>query len=208
MVLWQVLLPFMIYCRQALSRALGQKSMKLKKHLKTTSELMAMAQNVRLLALDVDGILSDGKIIYDAQGVETKAFYVQDGVGIKAVQRYGIEVAIITGRFSPMVQKRADELGIKHIIQGRDDKKTALTELIQTLGLDLLECAYMGDDLPDIKALQSVALAVTVPNAHDEVKKQVDMITTNFGGSGAVREVCDLLLQSQGVYQSWLQSYV
>ncbi len=171
-------------------------------------DLIKKTANIKLLALDVDGILSDGKIIYDANGVETKAFYVQDGVGIKALQQYGIEVAIITGRNSPMVAKRAGELGIKHIIQGRDDKVVGLTEIANTLGLSLEQCAYMGDDLPDIKALQSAGFSASVPNAHSEVVSRVDMVTTRTGGNGAVREVCDLILKGHGVYEAFIGGYV
>lgn len=171
-------------------------------------DLLNKAKNIKLLALDVDGILSDGKIIYDANGTETKAFYVQDGVGIKALQKFGIEVAIITGRNSPMVAKRADELGIQHIIQGRDDKVVALTELSEMLNISLEQCAYMGDDLPDIRALQVAGFSASVPNAHSEVIKHVDMVTTRYGGSGAVREVADIILKGHGVYHEFIQAYV
>ncbi|MBS9779513.1 MAG: HAD hydrolase family protein [Moraxellaceae bacterium] len=171
-------------------------------------KVLDKATKIKLLALDVDGILSDGKIIYDANGIETKAFYVQDGVGIKALQNNAIQVAIITGRTSPMVAKRAEELGIKHIIQGRDDKGIALQELADSLNLQLAECAYMGDDLPDIKALQIAGLAVTVPNAHNEVKQRADFITKKSGGNGAVREVCDMILQEKGLYQAFIEKYI
>lgn len=171
-------------------------------------DILSKAQNVKLLALDVDGILSDGKIIYDANNVETKAFYVQDGVGIKALQKYGIEVAIITGRNSPMVSKRASELGITHIIQGRDDKVVALAELCETLNLSFDECAYMGDDLPDIKALQVVKFGASVPNGHPEVIKRVDMVTVRTGGNGAVREIADFILKARGYYDEFLAHYI
>ncbi|PIE47034.1 MAG: HAD family hydrolase [Gammaproteobacteria bacterium] len=171
-------------------------------------DLIKKAKNVKLLALDVDGILSDGKIIYDVNGVETKTFYVQDGVGIKALQDNGVIVAIITGRTSPMVAKRAQELNIKYIVQGRDDKITALTELIEDLDLSFADCAYMGDDLPDIKALQAVGFSASVPNAHQEVVKYVDMVTTRCGGYGAVREVADTILKGIGKYDAFICQYV
>jgi len=174
---------------------------------KIMQDLIKKAGQVKLLALDVDGILADGQIIYDANGVETKAFFVQDGVGIKALAKYGILTAIITGRDSPMVQKRATELGIDFIIQGRDDKCVALKELLSTLDLSLADCAYMGDDLPDIKAMQSVGFAPTVPNAHQEVIKRCDMVTTKAGGFGAVREVCDLILKGHGHYQDFIAQF-
>lgn len=171
-------------------------------------DLIKKAGNVKLLALDVDGILADGQIIYDANGVETKAFFVQDGLGIKALATFGIATAIITGRDSPMVKKRAAELGIDFVIQGRDDKLTALKELLASLDLTLANCAYMGDDLPDIKAMQSVGFAPTVPNAHQEVINRCDMVTTKAGGFGAVREVCDLILKGHGHYQAFISQFV
>ncbi len=174
-------------------------------------DLIKKAGQVKLLVLDVDGILSNGQIIYDANGIETKAFSVQDGVGIKSLARYGILTAIITGRSSPMVDKRATEIGIDYVVQGRDDKLVALTELLasldKALNISAADCAYMGDDLPDIKALQTVGFAATVPNAHSEVINRCDMITTRAGGYGAVREVCDLILKGHGHYQDFIAHY-
>lgn len=170
-------------------------------------DLIKKAGKVKLLALDVDGILADGQIIYDSSGVETKAFFVQDGVGIKALADFGILTAIITGRNSPMVKKRAEELGIDFVVQGRDDKFVALKELLATLDLTLADCAYMGDDLPDIKAMQSVGFAPTVPNAHQEVINRCDMVTTKAGGFGAVREVCDLILKGHGHYDEFVARF-
>lgn len=174
-------------------------------------DLIKKAGRVKLLVLDVDGILSNGQIIYDANGVETKAFSVQDGVGIKSLSRYGILTAIITGRSSPMVDKRATEMGINHVVQGRDDKLVALNELLSsldpTLNITAADCAYMGDDLPDIKALQTVGFAATVPNAHSEVIQRSHMVTTRAGGAGAVREVCDLILKGHGHYQDFIAHY-
>lgn len=172
-----------------------------------SKQLLTKMQHIRLIALDVDGILSDGKIIYDANGVETKAFYVQDGVGIKALQKYGVTVAIITGRNSPMVSKRAAELDIQHIVQGRDDKGVALSQLAQQLDIPLNACAYMGDDLPDISALKLVGFAASVPNAHDAVKPYADYISSRQGGYGAVREVADMILQAIGCYDAMLAEY-
>jgi 3-deoxy-D-manno-octulosonate 8-phosphate phosphatase (KDO 8-P phosphatase) len=174
-------------------------------------DLIKKAGQVKLLVMDVDGILSNGQIIYDANGIETKAFAVQDGVGIKSLARYGILTAIITGRHSAMVNKRAAELGINYVVQGRDDKLMALNELLSTLDITLnitaADCAYMGDDLPDIKAMQTVGFAPTVPNAHAEVINRSDMVTTRAGGMGAVREVCDLILKGHGYYQDFIAQY-
>ena len=174
-------------------------------------DLIKKAGQVRLLVMDVDGILSNGQIIYDANGVETKAFSVHDGLGIKSLARYGILTAIITGRSSPMVNQRATELGIDYVIQGRADKQLALTELLATLdpalNITVQDCAYMGDDLPDIKAMQTVGFAATVPNAHSEVINRSDMVTTRAGGCGAVREVCDLILKGHGHYKDFIAHY-
>lgn len=175
-------------------------------------DLIKKAGQVKMLVLDVDGILSNGQIIYDSNGIETKAFSVQDGVGIKALAQYGILTAIITGRSSPMVDKRAHEIGINYVVQGRDDKLIALKELLKmvdsTLNITTADCAYMGDDLPDIKAMQTVGFAATVPNAHSEVINRSDMVTTRAGGYGAVREICDLILKGHGHYQDYLAHYV
>lgn len=170
--------------------------------------LLTKAKNVKLLIMDVDGVLSDGKIIYDANTVETKGFNVQDGFGIQRIHQAGIQTAIITGRTSDIVTHRAKELKITHLVQGREDKLTALNELLANIGISLAECAYIGDDWPDIKALQSVGFAVAVANANGEVIKRVDMVTTRSGGEGAVRELCDLLLKATGHYEDILASYV
>lgn len=165
------------------------------------------AKNIKLFVMDVDGVLSDGKIIYNSHDVETKAFYVQDGVGLKALQSFGIELAIITGRSSPMVERRAYELGIRHLIQGRDDKFTALTSLAEALGFDLNQCAYMGDDLPDLKAVREAGLGISVPNGCFETQSVADIVTTKSGGDGAVREVCELILRAQGHYDAFVAKF-
>lgn len=174
-------------------------------------DLIKKAGRIKMLVMDVDGILSNGQIIYDANGVETKAFSVQDGVGVKSLARFGILTAIITGRSSPMVDQRAREIGVDYVVQGRDDKLIALGELLASLdpalNISAAECAYMGDDLPDIKALQTVGFAATVPNAHSEVINRCDMVTTRAGGYGAVREVCDLILKGHGHYQAFIAHY-
>lgn len=174
----------------------------------TALTLYQKAQKIKLLALDVDGVLSDGRIFYNAQHVETKTFYVQDGVGLKALASSGIILAIITGRVSPMVQRRADELGIHHVIQGREDKFLALSELAQMLGLKLDECAYMGDDLPDLKAIREAGVGISVPNGCDETRQMADFITTRRGGNGAVREACEMILKSQGKYDAMIAKYL
>lgn len=171
-------------------------------------DLIKAAGKVKILILDVDGILTNGHIIYDANGVETKQFSVKDGMGIKALRKIGIKTAIITARTSPMVEKRAAELGIDYVVQGRSDKLAAMQELLIDLPYNLADCAYMGDDLTDLKALQSVGFAASVPNAHHEVISRVMMVTTQQGGNGAVREVCDLILKGHGKYNDYLSDYL
>lgn len=171
-------------------------------------KIIQKAAKIRMLAMDVDGVLSDGQIIYDTNHVETKAFYVQDGVGLQALKEGGIVLAIITGRTSPMVERRACELGIHHVIQGRDDKFTALTKLASDLNLSMDECAYMGDDLPDLKAIDRAGLGISVPNGATVVQQAADFVTTKAGGFGAVREVCELILQSQGKYDAFIKKFL
>lgn len=170
--------------------------------------LLKKASQIKMLVMDVDGVLSDGKIIYDANGVETKNFHVQDGFGIELLHKAGLKTAIITGRASPIVEKRAKELKITHFLQGRPDKLEALNEILAKLDISLAECAYIGDDWVDIKAIQSVGFAVAVANAHSEVIKRVDMVTTRKGGEGAVRELCDIILKARGDYETALADYI
>ena len=135
---------------------------------------MSQFKNLQLLALDVDGVLSDGRLYYTDQGEEFKSFNIRDGLGIKLLQRAGITVAIITGRTSAMVTRRAAELGIAHVVQGREDKLEALLDLCGNLKIDLSNVAYMGDDLPDRKAIMAVGLGATVADAASDVAAIAD----------------------------------
>lgn len=165
------------------------------------------ARGIRLLALDVDGIMTDGKLYFTASGDEMKGFNILDGLGIKQVMAAGIEVAVITGRRSPLTEKRMNDLGIPHLMQGREDKRVALKELTATLGVQPEHIAYMGDDLPDLPALLYSGLGITVPNGHWAVRQAADWCTSVSGGSGAVREACDMLLSANGKLDSTLQPY-
>ena len=155
-----------------------------------------MSQNtqITLLVLDVDGVMSDGKVTYTSDGAELKSFNIKDGVGIKRIQKAGIQTAIITGRVSPMVERRATELGIHHLIQGREDKLKALTELLISLSIELKDVAYMGDDLPDIEAIANAGIGACPADAAAAVLKQADWISSLKGGEGCVREFCDHIL--------------
>lgn len=160
-------------------------------------DLITKASQIRLLALDVDGVLTDGRLYFSAQGDELKAFHSLDGHGIKQLKKAGIEVAIITGRTSPLTARRAGDLGITLLQQGREDKAEALTELLAELDLPPEAAAYMGDDLPDLGAIQMAGLGASVPNGHWYVREHADYCTELNGGEGAVRELCDLILQAQ-----------
>ena len=157
------------------------------------------AESVELVVLDVDGVMTDGTLLYgNIDEPEIKAFNIKDGLGIKLLQRFDIQVAIITGRTSPAVERRALELGITTLIQGREDKRQALDELLITLQLPPSVAAYMGDDLPDLGALQVAGLATCPANAVEPVKACADWVAPLPGGHGAVRALCDFILQAQG----------
>jgi 3-deoxy-D-manno-octulosonate 8-phosphate phosphatase (KDO 8-P phosphatase) len=162
---------------------------------------------IRLLLLDVDGVMTDGRIIYDDRGGETKAFDVRDGHGLKMLQRAGIRVGIITGRQSPVVDRRASELGIELVYQGAKDKLLPFREILAKTGLTADAVAYVGDDLPDLPVLRRVGFAATVADAMAELKPHVHYITRAPGGRGAVREICDLLLQAGGHWESLTDRY-
>ena len=168
----------------------------------------AKASNIKMLILDVDGVMTDGKLYFAEDGVESKAFNILDGHGIKMLQKTGVEVAIVTGRKSEMVATRAGNLGISTLIQGREDKLTAVHEIIEAKNLTLEEVAYIGDDLPDLKAVRQVGLGISVPNGYSLVKQHADLITTANGGEGAVREVCDLIMAAQGNLTKALEPYL
>ncbi|MDN6179546.1 MAG: HAD hydrolase family protein [Halomonas subglaciescola] len=167
----------------------------------------ATLARTRLLALDVDGVLSDGRLYFQSDGSEIKAFHTQDGHGLKLLKRMGITVALITGRESPMVTQRAKALGIAHVYQGREDKLETLAQLCQTLDITLEQAAYCGDDLPDLAAIQRAGVGISVPNAPAYMRKHADWVTQRAGGHGAVREICDALLSAQGHWDNILQSY-
>ena len=164
----------------------------------TTTEAQQRAQAIRLLLLDVDGVLSDGGIVYDSDGRESKRFHIHDGLGIKLLQQYNIQVGIITGRVSPMVERRARELGIELLIQGREDKAAAMHEAIQQLSVTPDAVAYMGDDLPDLAAILQAGLGIAPANAVSIVRQHANLVTAATGGHGAVREAAEFILAAQG----------
>jgi 3-deoxy-D-manno-octulosonate 8-phosphate phosphatase (KDO 8-P phosphatase) len=162
---------------------------------------------IKLLLLDVDGVMTDGRIIYANGGEEAKAFDVKDGHGLKLIQRAGIQVGIITGRQSEIVARRAAELGIEIVYQGAKDKMQPFREILESLGLEPSEVAYVGDDVIDLPVMRQVGFSVTVADAVDDIKPYVDLVTSRPGGRGAVREVCDLLLKESGRWSSVTSRY-
>jgi 3-deoxy-D-manno-octulosonate 8-phosphate phosphatase (KDO 8-P phosphatase) len=159
--------------------------------------LLERARRVRLLVLDVDGVMTDGRLHITAHGEETKVFHVRDGSGLVAVQRAGIAVAIISGRSSAAVTRRAQELGIRSVQQGVADKRAALDALLQELQLGEDALACVGDDTPDVPMLERATLAVAVADAHPTARAVAHWVTPSAGGHGAVRDVCDLLLTAR-----------
>ncbi|MFK7865208.1 MAG: KdsC family phosphatase [Pseudohongiellaceae bacterium] len=163
------------------------------------------AQSIQLLLLDVDGVLTDGRLLFSNTGEELKAFSTLDGHGIKMLMQCGIEVGIITGRNSQLVENRARDLGIQILVQGREDKAVALDEILEGSSINKQSICYIGDDFPDLSVMRVVGLSVSVPNGHPDVISAACMTTTRHGGAGAVREVTDYLLQAKGLYNKFLE---
>ncbi|MBR9827223.1 MAG: HAD hydrolase family protein [Oceanospirillales bacterium] len=167
-------------------------------HLDSLSpQLRDALSGIRLAVFDVDGILTDGRLNFLADGREVKSFHTLDGLGIKLLQRCGIETAIITGRRSPQVEHRAEALGITYLRQGREDKLVALNELWAHSDHSAADTAYIGDDLPDLSAIRACAFGACVPNGHPLVRKDANWTSTAAGGKGAAREFCELILAAQ-----------
>lgn len=169
--------------------------------------MSAKLAKIKLLLLDVDGVMTDGRIIYDNDGGETKAFDVKDGHGLKLVQRAGIQVGIITGRESAIVARRAAELGIELLYQGVKNKRLPFNEILEKLDLTPEEVAYVGDDVVDLPVMRQVGFAATVADAMDDVKPFADLVTERAGGRGAVREICDFLLKESGRWSAVTRHY-
>lgn len=162
-----------------------------------SDDILARASNIKLLICDVDGVFSDGRIYLGNDGEELKAFHTRDGYGIKALRHAGIEVAVITGRTSAIVEQRMRSLTVPYIYQGQENKLAAFADLRQQLQLTPEQIAYIGDDLPDWAVMQHCGLSVAVKDAHPYLRQHADYITSMGGGFGAVRELCDLILISQ-----------
>jgi 3-deoxy-D-manno-octulosonate 8-phosphate phosphatase (KDO 8-P phosphatase) len=171
-------------------------------------ELADKIMAVKLVVFDVDGVLTDGRIIFSNSGEETKLFDVKDGHGIKILMRMGIDVAIITARESEVVRRRARDLGITHVFQGIKDKKKSLEELVKASGITPAEMAYMGDDIIDLPVLKRVAFSAAVADAVAEVIERVDYVAQRPGGRGAARELAELILKVQGKWDEVMKLYL
>ena len=167
-----------------------------------------IAESIEFIVLDVDGVMTDGTLFYgDENTTEVKSFNVKDGLGIKLLQRYGIEVAIITGRRSSALEQRASELGIETLVQGREDKGAALRELLDIRQIAAASVAYMGDDLPDLGAIRLAGLSACPSDAATKVLESVDWVAPHAGGRGAVRALADFILGAKGHLSDLYGSY-
>jgi 3-deoxy-D-manno-octulosonate 8-phosphate phosphatase (KDO 8-P phosphatase) len=162
-------------------------------------------KNIKLLLLDVDGVLTDGRIIYNDQGMETKEFNARDGLGIKLLMKAGIAVAIVTGRASEALRHRCSNLGIADVYDGVTNKRALLKDIEKRFNLAADQMAFVGDDLPDLGVMAQVGVAIAVADAHPRVRSTADWVTSATGGGGAVREVCEAILQAQGVWESMVE---
>jgi 3-deoxy-D-manno-octulosonate 8-phosphate phosphatase (KDO 8-P phosphatase) len=171
-------------------------------------EQLDKIKQLKLLILDVDGVLTDGRLFFDEHGKEYKCFHARDGHGIKLLQQSGVEVAVISGRKSQSVAIRMQSLGVEHVYQGHENKRAAFAELLQNLNLQPEQVAHVGDDVLDLPIMLQAGFAVAVFDANFAVKQRADWCTQSPGGLGAVREVCDLIMQVQGTFDAMLQTYL
>ena len=172
------------------------------------NKITAKLREIDVLLLDVDGVLTQGEIILDANGSELKVFNVKDGLGLRLLMNSGVMVGVVTGRSSPALMHRCNELGIMHIYHGIKDKASVVETITKEIGLAPSTMAFMGDDLPDLRLMCRVGMSIAVADAHPEVRARADWITAAKGGCGAVREACEMILKSKGKWETALNSYV
>jgi len=172
-----------------------------------TPKLLARAASIRVAVFDVDGVMTDGRLYRDDSGHEIKAFHSRDGLGLKALMQNGIEVAVLTARRSTLVEARMAELGIEHLLQGREDKGEAFAELLRRFDIQAAQAAYMGDDLVDWAAMRHAGLKLCPADADAWLREQVDCVMRASGGRGAVREAAELLLAGHDKLQAWRESF-
>jgi 3-deoxy-D-manno-octulosonate 8-phosphate phosphatase (KDO 8-P phosphatase) len=169
---------------------------------------MEKASRIRLMGFDVDGVMTDGRLYFGPEGDFCKAFFSRDGLGLKLLARSGVKLAIITGRDSPIVTTRAANLGIDLVLQGIEDKRTAMAGLLADAGLDFGQAGYMGDDLIDLPLLKACGFSASVPDCHELVRQHVCHIARAPAGAGAVREICELILRAQGNWERIMAPYL
>lgn len=168
---------------------------------------ISLLGSIKLLLLDVDGVLTDGRIIYGDGEMEAKAFHAKDGLGIRMIQGAGVSVGVVTGRTSAALKRRCDELGIHLMYDGVKDKGVVLSPILAATGLSSHEVAFVGDDLPDIPLLKQVGAAIAVADAHELVKRHAHLVTRRKGGHGAVREVCEEILKASDLWEKTLRTW-
>ncbi len=171
-------------------------------------KIIGIAQKIKLVIFDVDGVLTSGTLFFDNEGQEYKAFHSKDGHGLRMLLECGLQAAIITGRKSNVVEHRMKDLGIQMVYQGYRDKRPAFTELLKQTGLEAQQIAYIGDDVIDLPVMSQVGMAIAVQDAHSFVIQHADYVTEKPGGTGAAREAIEYILQAQGLLQDKLNSYL
>ena len=167
-----------------------------------------LAQNIKMVIFDIDGVLTNGSLYFDNEGEEYKAFHSKDGHGLRMLLECGLHAAVITGRQSNVVAHRMKDLGVEMVFQGYRDKRPAFAELLQQSGLKAEQIAYMGDDVIDLPVMTQVGMAIAVQDSHAFVKQHADYITEKGGGQGAAREAIEYILQAQGLLEDKLKSYL
>jgi 3-deoxy-D-manno-octulosonate 8-phosphate phosphatase (KDO 8-P phosphatase) len=169
--------------------------------------VLSKLKKIKLLLLDVDGVLTDGGIIYNDNGAETKVFNVKDGLGIRLLMEAGIHLGIVTGRRSNALYSRCKDLGINLIYDGVSNKIDVLDELLNQTGVSVEEIAFIGDDLPDLALMKMIGLSISVADAHKSILDNADMVTSAKGGHGAVREACEAILKAKGLWENILERF-
>ncbi|MEC9093073.1 MAG: HAD hydrolase family protein [Planctomycetota bacterium] len=172
-----------------------------------SEETLAISRGVKLLLSDVDGVLTDGKLIYSDAGLEAKAFHVRDGLGVKLWRRCGYKFGLITARESKTVQKRADELNVDFVFQSSPEKFRTIGEIAEREAIELSEICYVGDDLHDLSAIEKVGLGAAVNDAADEIQTAADLVLSKNGGDGAIRELVEFLLKSKGEWEKTIKPF-
>ncbi len=184
------------------------KKQELKPEFFCPEDILDLARKIRLVLFDVDGVLTDGHLYFSDNGNEGKSFHSRDGLGINLLQQTGVAVGIITARKSSLVAHRAQDLNIQHLYQGRKQKYPAYLEVCEKLELSPAEVAFVGDDVVDLPIMLDVGLAVTVPQGHNIVKQHAHWTTHNEGGSGAARDICELIMYAQGTYNQAMEQFL